>query len=73
MVNVAVSSKPLEERMSKSPDQAARNNRTNQLNPEHPLYHRARGLEPEAAEIAADAVRQQHAPPSSPPETQPKR
>jgi len=59
--------------MTKSPDQATRNNRANHLNSEHPLYHRARGLDPKAAENAADQLRQQHAQPPAPPETQPKR
>ncbi|MFO0645635.1 MAG: hypothetical protein U0326_05305 [Polyangiales bacterium] len=57
--------------MSKSPDQAALSNRANQLNPEHPLYYRARGLDPTAAEDAAELVRQQHAQAPTPPETQP--
>lgn len=73
MVTVAASAKPLEVLMSKSPDQAAQSNRANQLNPEHPLYHRARGLDPTAAEDAAELVRQQHAQAPTPPETQPRR
>lgn len=42
-------------------DRAASDHRALQLNPEHPAYHRSRGLDPVAAEHAALAVRQQHA------------
>lgn len=38
---------------SKSPPQAAQDNRANQLNPVHPAYHRSRGESPPAADAAA--------------------
>lgn len=39
------------------PSKAARDNRANQLNPTHPVYHRSRGLPPsEAARAATKAM-----------------
>lgn len=48
----------------------ARDHRANQLNPQHPAYHTARGASPsEAAELAARerAKPEQSSPPKSPP------
>lgn len=62
MVNVSVSPKTLEDHsMTVSQDRAARDNRANQLNPEHPSYWLSRGQCHTAACQYAIARREQHA------------
>lgn len=46
--------------------QHARDNRANQLNPQRPTYHRARGASPRQAEDAARIVRNNANPPKKP-------
>ena len=55
--------------MKKTRDQAAQDNRALQLNPEHPTYHRARGLDPKAAELAVRPAQERRQPRTSPPES----
>jgi hypothetical protein len=52
-------------------DLAARRNRAAQLNPEHPSYHRCRGLNHEEAARVADEVRRQHQADAAPTATVP--
>jgi len=42
---------------SSSPSQADLDNRSNQLNPQHPAYHQSRGLTPDQAEQQAGTER----------------
>lgn len=44
-------------------DRSARDNRANQLNLQHPAYHRSRGQSPTSAQRAAQEARQDSLPP----------
>lgn len=62
MVNVSVSPKaPEDHSMTVSQDRAARDNRANQLNPEHPSYWRSRGQGHKTARQSVVALRERHA------------
>ena len=41
-------------------DKATQDNRSNQMNPEHPAYHRGRGESPGQAQQSAQQVRESH-------------